>query len=276
MNMLASFTKRIILVVALILSGQLLFAADKTDGQSQKQDQTLSRVDSLKKLQPVVADSLKGQLYTQIAKQYLKYDTISSYRMKLEYQEAALRNTYLALHYYSRYNDTTGLVTCFNDLATVYRSQKKYTQAKWFILQSNTLSRAKNDEQNTVASLLTLATIKSDIKDYALAMRDLNEALSISSKNHFVQLESQVQLHYALLYNVMKNPAKADIAMKRHDAIDDSIKKAEEAALLAKQKIDDQIEAAKKNDYLTSSKKPYAFSSSKKPDTLQFFSLSSF
>jgi hypothetical protein len=79
-----------------------------------------------------------------------------------------------------------------------------------------------------------------------------------------------------MLYNVMRNPAKAGIAMKRHEAIDDSIKRAEEVALLARQRIDAQIEAAKKNDYLTSSKKPYAFSSSKKPDSLQFLFFSSF
>ena len=274
--MLVLFTKRFILITALILSAQLLFAADKTDGQGQKPDQTLSRVDSLRKLEPVVADSLKGQLYTQIADQYLKYDGIADARIKLEYQEAALRNTYLALHFYSRYADTTGLVTCFNNLATVYRAEKKYSQAKWFILQSNTLYRAKNDEQNTIASLLTLAAIKSDIKDYTLAMRDLNEALVISSKNHYTQLESQVELSYALLYNAMHNPAKADLSMKRHLAIDDSIKKAEEATLIANQKADDAIEAAKKNEYLTSSKKPYAFSSSKKPDTLSYLYLSSF
>jgi len=138
------------------------------------------------------------------------------------------------------------------------------------------MSRARNDEQNTITSLLTLAAIKCDINDYTLAMRDLNEALVISSKNHYTQLESQVELSYALLYNAMGNPAKADLSMKRHLAIDDSIKKAEETALVAKQKIEDSIEAAKKNEYMTSSKKPYAFSSSKKPDTLSYLYLSSF
>ena len=52
------------------------------------------------------------------------------------------------------------------------------------------LSRAKNDNPNIIASLLELASIKTDIKDYTLAMRDLNEALSISSKNHYPKLES--------------------------------------------------------------------------------------
>jgi hypothetical protein len=273
--MLVLNTKRVILIAALVLSGQMLFAADKTDSVKQATDVTLNNVDSLKKLQPVVADSLKGRLYTAIADQYLKYDNITNERIKLEYQEAALRNTYLALHFYSRYADTLGLVTSFNVLAKVYHAQKKYPQAKWFILQSNTMSRAINDNNGIINSLITLASIKSDIKDYTLAMRDLNEALSLSSKTS-PQLESQVELAYAMLYNDMRNPAKAEISMKRHLAIDDSIKKTEELALLAKQKSIDSADQAKKKEYLTSSNNPYTTSSSRKADTLQYLSLSLF
>ena len=279
MTMLVSNTKRLFLIAALVLCGQVLLAADKTDkdkidGITQRYDQTLSNIDSLKKLQVIVADSLKGQLYTQIAEQYLKYDTISNDRIKLEYQEAALRNTYIALHYYSRYADTAGLVTSFNNLAKVYHAEKKYAQAKWFILQSNTMSRAINDNNGVIASLLILSSIKADIKDYTLAMRDLNEALALSAKNP--QLESQVQLSYAMLYNAMKNPAKAEIAMNRHLAIEDSIKKTEELAMLAKQKSIDSAEQAKKKEDLTNSNKLYAPISLKRPDSLQYLSLSSF
>jgi len=270
-------TKKNILLIAAILCGQLLFAAGKTDSLKQKISIVVSNIDDLKRqLKTVANDSLKGPLYSRIAAQYLSYDTITNKKTRLEYQEAALSNTYLALHVYSRYNDTAGLRLCFDNLAKVYHAQKKFAQAKWFILQSNTLSRAINDNQNIITSLLVLASIKTDIKDYSLAMRDLNEALTLSSKKHYPQLESQVQLSYAMLYSTMEKPAKAAVAMKRHVAIDDSIKKAEEAILLAKQRIEDSLEAAKKKAYLTASRKPYAFSSSKKSDSLQYLSLSSF
>jgi tetratricopeptide (TPR) repeat protein len=277
MNMSICYTKRFILFICFILCSHLLFAAGKTDSLKQRIDISLNNIDSLKKqLRLTTIDSLKGPIYSRIASQYLNYDTITNKKTKLEYQEAALSNTYLALHFYSRYNDTVGLRLCFDNLAKVYHAQKKYAQAKWFILQSNTLSRTINDNQNIIISLLELASIKSDIKDYSLAMRDLNEALTLSSKKHYPQLESQVQVSYAMLYSDMKNLAKAAVAMKRHVAIDDSIKKAEEAVLLAKQRAEDSLEAAKKKAYLISSKKPYAFSSSKKPDSLQYLLLSSF
>jgi tetratricopeptide (TPR) repeat protein len=181
----------------------------------------------------------------------------------LAFQSKAIENTLTALHYYSRYDDTTGLRISFDNLARVYYSQKKYSQAKWFILQSNTLSRAKNDVPNIISSLVTLAAVKSDIKDYSLAMGDLNEALKLSTDNHFARTESAVQQSYAMLYNHMGNYTKADIAMRRHNFIDDSIRKSEEAALQSKINTSDSIQRKKKL-YIASSRKTYKSSSSKK------------
>src|SRR6185312_1818235 len=267
MNMPVSYTKKYLLLFLLAVSSQFGFAADKADTLKQKISLSLIGVDSLKKQLEYTADSLKGQIYTHIAMQYMNYDTISNKKTRHEYQEAVLSNTMSALHYFSRYNDTTGLRICFDHLATVYHAQKKYAQAKWFILQSNTLSRTKNDVPNIIASLIELAGIKKDIKDYSLAMRDLNEALSLSSKNHYAQQESQVQLTYAMLYTSMDNRAKAAVALKRHTIIDDSIKKAEAKLLMAQLKKADSIERAKKKLYMISSSKSYVVNLSGRQDS---------
>jgi len=221
---------------------------------------TSINIDSLKQQVTVTSDSLKAPLYTQIAGTYLNYDTISSKRKKYIYQENAIAYTLQAIHYYSRYNDTTGLRVSFDNLARVYRSEKKFSQAKWFILQSNTLSRAKNDVPNIISSLLELALIKTDIKDYKLAMRDLNEALKLSATNHFSKTEADVQMGYVTLYNNMKLYTKADIALKRHDAINDSILNSQNAKLAI---ATDSIQR-KKKVYLTSNKRVYRTNSSRK------------
>jgi tetratricopeptide (TPR) repeat protein len=189
---------------------------------------------------------LKAPIYIQIANGYLHYDTITDEDKKLAYQKKAIKYTLLALHYYSRNIDSIGLRTCFNNLAKVYRSQKEYSQAKWFVLQSNAISRAKGDVLGTISSLIDLASIKMDIKDYALATKDLDEALALATKHHFSRAESAVDLRYALLYNQMNNYDKADVALKRHDAINDSIHKREEAILAAKLKADEAFENKKK------------------------------
>src|SRR6187402_2543586 len=160
------------------LSAHTLYA------DSTQQYSATTPLDSLKQIVKITeSDSLKAGVYAQIAAQYLKYDTISSKKAKANYQNEAVNYTMLALHGYSKYNDTLGMRTCFNNLAKVYRSQRKFSQAKWFILQSNTISRTLNDSPNIITSLLELANIKMDIKDYSLAMRDLNEALQLTTKH---------------------------------------------------------------------------------------------
>jgi hypothetical protein len=214
-------------------------------------------IDSLRQQIATASDSLKAPVYTQIAAGYLQYDTIADPQKRAHYQEVALKNTMSALHYYSKYDDTAGLRLSFNNLAKIYTSQKKYSQAKWFILQSNTLSRVKNDVPNIISSLIVLASIKEDIKDYKLAMSDLNEALQLSVTNHYPRTESAVQQSYALLYARMKNYTKEAIALKRHNAIEDSLRKQEEAQLLSQLNASDSVQL-KKKPYLTSSRRIYS------------------
>jgi tetratricopeptide (TPR) repeat protein len=203
-----------------------------------------STLDSLRQqLEVATNDTIKADLYNRIAGQYLNYDKLDS-KTKRSYQAQALNYTYSALHLYSSLGDTTGLLSCFNGLAKVYRSQKKYPQAKWFILQSNSLSRAKKDIPNIISSLFVLANIKMEIKDYSLAMRDLDEALKLSRTHHSAKDESNIQQGYVLLYTHLKNYTKADIASKRHDFIEDSLLRGEEKlvaqtqdSLLLKKKV---------------------------------------
>ena len=266
--MFTPYTKKLLLFILFLTGTHTLFAAN-TDSLvlfTLQQDRVKpSSIDSLKnELDITIDDSLKATIYTQLSLAYLKYDTVGDKKERRIYQNEAIKNTLSALHYYSRYNDSTGLRTSFDILARVYHAQHKYPQAKWFILQSNTLARAQNDNRNIIASLIELSSIKSDIKDYTLAMRDLNEALTISSKNHYPLQESEVQLHYAILYNVMKNYTKGTIAMRRHDAIIDSIKRDEEARIMAKVAAKDSLVQSKKKFYTISSKRSYKLNSSKR------------
>jgi tetratricopeptide (TPR) repeat protein len=168
----------------------------------------------------------------------------------------------LALHQYSHFNDTVGLRISFDHLVKVYMSQKKYSQAKWFILQSNSLSRAKNDPVNIIASLITLSTIKSEQKDYTLAMGDLNEALQISQANHYKKTESEVLKNYALLYSRLKNYPKEEAILKKRDSLEESIRKDEQAKLTASLAAKDSAE--KKKPHSTQVKKKVYTSNTRK------------
>lgn len=167
----------------------------------------------------------------QMASNFMGYDTIKSSKEKLSYQNQALTYTFSAIHAYSRYSDTVGMRNAFDYLARVYHDQKKYSQAKWYILQSNTVSRSMHDVPNIILSLTELARIKADIKDYKLAIGDLHEAISLSSINHLSKTQADAELNLAMLYSRMKDYKNEAIAMKRHDAILDSMRKAELAQI---------------------------------------------
>lgn len=222
-----------------------------------------SELDSLKQKLQVTSDSLKGPIYTQIAAHYLGYDTVSTRRMKYYFQTEALNYTMLALHSYSTYNDTLGLRTSFNALAKIYRSQRKFSQAKWFILQSNTISRQRKDTLNIINSLIELAAIKSDIKDYKLSMKDLNDALTLSLKTHDPKKESIVQVGYAELYRKMNDYDKAAVAIKRHEFLDDSLNQVTVDSI-AKVAAADSIRI-KKQDSAIAKKKVFTKNSRRRP-----------
>lgn len=217
----------------------------------------------------VTNDTLRGAYYQQIADYYLlKYDSVSTRKTKLAYQEAAIEYTMKALHGFSRYSNNRGLRTCYNNLARVYKDQRKFSQAKWFILQSNTLSRQWNDLPNIISSLVVLADIKMAIKDYSLAKRDLEEALSLSTQNKFSRQESIVQVSFSNLYTNLKDPKKAAQALKRHDFIEDSLAKAEEAQRLAELKTQDSTQQVKKKLLTSVGKKALKPNSARKTVSL--------
>jgi len=246
------------LLAAMLRQDSVRISLYRANKDSVKQRLAVMNLDSLKlQLKYPASDMFKGQIYTEIANRYLDYDTISNKMQRASYENKALNYTMLALHQFSYYNDTTGLRITFDHLAKVYMAQKKFSQAKWFILQSNSLSRAKNDQLNIISSLVTLAKIKSEQTDYKLAMGDLDEAIQISEKNHYGKVELDVLKNYALLYSRMKNYPKEEAMLKKRDSLEQSIHKAEEAKLTAALAAKDSMEK-KKADSLQVKKKVFS------------------
>ena len=87
-------------------------------------------------------------------------------------------------------------------------------------------------------------------------MRDLNEALQLSITNHYQKTELDVLKNYALLYSRLKNYPKEAQILKKRDSIEESIKKVEEARLMAAVNVRALL-LKKKLDSLQSKKKVY-------------------
>jgi hypothetical protein len=64
----------------------------------------------------------------------------------------------------------------FSELAQLYIKQNRFSEAKWYLLQSNTISRQENDDKHTISNLMVLAMVKANLGDLVQAQQDLDEA----------------------------------------------------------------------------------------------------
>lgn len=191
-----------------------------------------SPLDSLKqKLQVAPNDTVKAQIYAQLANYYLGAINANNIYTRRISQENAINYTMLGMHLYYKQNDTTGLINSYSSLSKAYRAQRKFAQAKWFILQANTLSRRQKATPSVINSLVDLAEIKIDIKDYKLAKKDLKEAHRLAMANNLADQDSVVKLSYTRLYTFIQVPPEENV----FQGLDESIK-VEEAAYAARQK----------------------------------------
>ncbi|GAB2972988.1 hypothetical protein GCM10027049_03650 [Mucilaginibacter puniceus] len=83
--------------------------------------------------------------------------------------------------HHMRYRQYTTASTDFNTLAKLYTVAKRFSEAQWFLLQSNAISKRESNDQLTITNLLDLATIKAAIGELALARTDLKEAHDLAS-----------------------------------------------------------------------------------------------
>lgn len=71
----------------------------------------------------------------------------------------------------------------FDNLANFYFSQKRFSEAKWYVLRSNAISRQQKNYAQVIGSLLVLADVKSSLGDFKQADADLFEAKTIAASH---------------------------------------------------------------------------------------------
>ncbi|WP_448698720.1 hypothetical protein ACFGVR_17825 [Mucilaginibacter sp. AW1-3] len=178
----------------------------------------------------VDTDSIKIARKIFIKSQTIKADSLNELALQLAAPGAssadlnkAIEHIMTGLHIYSKFSDSVGLRETFDHLGLVYHLQKKYTQAKWFILQSSAISREKKDTLNIIASLLTLASVKEDIKDFSLAKRDLDEALALAKTQPQINQQVEVLKTLAAYYTQKGDASQAQAALNRITFLRDSV-----------------------------------------------------
>lgn len=77
---------------------------------------------------------------------------------------------------YRRTKNDAGRIEAFQTLASFYLDEKKFTQSRWFYLQAIEIASLRNHYQGIATSLYELASVKSQIAEYPLAVIDYKAA----------------------------------------------------------------------------------------------------
>lgn len=98
----------------------------------------------------------------------------------------------------------------FSELAKFYVKQNRFSEAKWYLLQSNNISRQQDDNKHTVANLLALANIKTEIGEYTLAKADLQEAHNIATAKGLLADLTEINKRISFLQNNKPSAIKVE------------------------------------------------------------------
>jgi hypothetical protein len=99
----------------------------------------------------------------------------------------------------------------FSELARLYIRQNRFSEAKWFLLQSNSISREQNDDKHTIANLIDLATIKEGLGDFTQAQADLTEAHDLANMRGFKDDAATIDKKMLSLEKDKLNPVKIEV-----------------------------------------------------------------
>jgi hypothetical protein len=152
--------------------------------------------------------------------------------------DATLAGNYVlkAIQISKKYDDTVATRNNFDRLGRAYVMQNKFTEAKWYFLQSNCISRDRHDVTHIINGLLELAEVKSFIKDYALAQKDLQEAIVLSKYSYNMPLQIEVERKLAALYDRAGKLKEAKAMVQHYTLLAENLKKAKAQQLILAEK----------------------------------------
>jgi hypothetical protein len=99
----------------------------------------------------------------------------------------------------------------FSDLAQIYIKLHRLSEAKWYLLQSNNISRQENDDKHTISNLISLAAVKVDIGDIPSAKADLLEARDMARAKAMQPETAEIEKKILLLAQIATTTVKPDV-----------------------------------------------------------------
>ena len=162
--------------------------------------------------------STRARNNTSLANAYMSLARSWTSQNNFQEAESIVLKKALPLLYY-KLNDKLGAIKCYDQLALIYQSQKRFSEAKWFNIQSNLLARKINHPASIVNSLINLAHVKMAIGDWQLALEDIKEAEQLAVKNQYKFHLIEIKKDLNELYGKLGDLNAANLALSQFSAL---------------------------------------------------------
>lgn len=163
------------------------------------------------------------QLYTALRKSAFVADAyleLAENQLLLHrYDEAEYNIIKKALPGFTRLGNKAGRMKCFQSLSVLYYSQKRYSEAKWFCIQTHALAEKLNDKQALIGSLIHMAEVKNALEDHQDALRDYKKAELLAIQNKYPVKLIEIKGDMGETYNKLGNYTAAGSALDEYSRL---------------------------------------------------------
>lgn len=167
--------------------------------------------DAQKSIQKVMDLATELRDMPSLAESYIISASLLREKKDFKSAEKLLLSKALPLTYY-KIKDQNRTIRCFEQLATIYQEQGRYSESKWFHIQANSLARTAQNTSAVVNSLINLGRVKMLIGDTDLALRDYLEAEKLSEGNGYHRQLIFVKAEISTAYEKLGKMVESELA----------------------------------------------------------------
>lgn len=165
----------------------------------------------------------------QIARCLLNIGVLKYTQKKLS---AAIKQFEQSLSYATQCNDHDLIASCYNNIGTILREQNKPDSALMYLEEALKIRQQTDNEMELADSYNNIANVYILLKNFNLASNYISLAQEICSK--YVYTEALMELYHtrSLFYEAQENYQQANIWIKKHYILKDSLR------ILEKEQLD--------------------------------------
>lgn len=123
---------------------------------------------------------------------------------------------------FQRRGNKVGRMNCFQNLADLYFHQKRYSEAKWFYIQSQIMATKLFDNQAMITSLTGLGKVKNAIGEYADALNDYKKAEQLALRNNYLAKLIEINADLGEVYSQLGDYPAAGAALDQYSRFRES------------------------------------------------------